>query len=494
MKLKVKFLKWSAGVPVAMLNEKTANRLGARAKERIAIETISDNPQKIFTILDTARDSLVKEGEILVSSELKERLNLKTKQEVDVGIASIPKSVIYIQKKLNKKPLSQKEISSIIRDITNNALSEVEISLFVSAMYKNGMTMKETIYLINSILKSGNKLNLKEKIIVDKHSIGGIPGNRTTPLVVSICAAAGLTFPMTSSRAITSAAGTADVIETVAKIEFSIKDLEKVMKKANACLVWGGGLGFVPADSKIIHVEKILKIDPEAQLLASIISKKLAVGSNHILIDIPYGAGAKVNKAQALNLKKKFEALGRHFKRKLKCVLTDGTEPIGNGIGPALELKDIISILDPEKQGPRDLEDKSLFLSGQILEMAGKADKGKGVQMAMELLDSGKAFKKFNQIIKAQGGDLNRIKTAKYQYNVLVKKSGKIISINNKSINILARVAGCPSDKASGLYLHHHVGEELRKKQKILTIYSESKSRLKEAIKFLKESKPIEIK
>ena len=186
MKLKVKFLKWSAGVPVAMLNEKTANRLGARAKERIAIETISDNPQKIFTILDTARDSLVKEGEILVSSELKERLNLKTKQEVDVGIASIPKSVIYIQKKLNKKPLSQKEISSIIRDITNNALSEVEISLFVSAMYKNGMTMKETIYLINSILKSGNKLNLKEKIIVDKHSIGGIPGNRTTPLVVSI--------------------------------------------------------------------------------------------------------------------------------------------------------------------------------------------------------------------------------------------------------------------------------------------------------------------
>ncbi len=493
MKLRVKFLKWSAGVPVAMLNEKTANNLGARVKERVSIETLGEKPKKLFTIVDTVK-SLVKPGEIAVSSELRERLDLKKKQEVEVGIASIPGSVRYIQKKLNKKSLSQKELNSIIRDITNNSLSELEISLFISAMYKNGMTMKETISLINAILKTGNSLNLKDKIIVDKHSIGGIPGNRTTPLVVSICAAAGLTFPRTSSRAITSAAGTADVIETIAKIEFSAKELEKIMEKANACLVWGGGLGLVPADSKIIHVEKLLKIDPEAQLLASIMSKKLAVGSTHILIDIPYGEGAKVTKSQAISLKRKFESLGRHFKKKLKCILTDGKEPIGNGIGPALEFRDIINILDPRMEGPRDLENKALLMSGQILEMAGKAKKGKGTPMAMDLLDSGKASKKFNEIIKAQGGALDRIPTAKYKYEAFLKKPGEIIGIDNKSINLLARIAGCPSDKAAGLYLHHHVGEELRGKQKILTIYTDSKPRLKEAIKFLKESRPIEVK
>ena len=493
MKLKVKFLKWSAGIPVVMLNEDTANKIGVRAQERISIETISKRPKKFFTITDTV-GSLIKKNEIAVSSELKKRLSLREHQKVEVGIAPIPKSVGYIKKKLNKKPLSQKEINEIIKDITNNSLSEAEISLFVSAMYDQGMSMKETIYLVEAILKSGNKITLKDKLIVDKHSIGGIPGNRTTPLVVSICAAAGLTFPKTSSRAITSAAGTADVIETVAKIEFSVKELEKIIKKTKACLVWGGALGLVPADSKIIHVEKMLKIDPEAQLLASIMSKKLAVGSNYILIDIPYGKGAKVSKPKALKLKRKFEQLGKHFKKKLICVLTDGSEPIGNGIGPALELRDIIKILEPNEEGPRDLEDKALFLSGKILEMTGKAKPKKGALMAMEILDSGKAFEKFKEIIDSQGGNLKDIPEAKFKTEVLSKHSGKIISIDNKKINNLARIAGCPADKAAGVYLYNHVGYQIEKKEKILTIYAESESRLKEAMKFLKEAKPITIK
>jgi len=492
MKLKIRFLKWSAGLPVAMLNVKTANGMGIHTNDRISIKTLSKKAQEVSAIIDTI-DRIVKEDEIVVSSELKKRLGLRTRQKVDVNLAPKSKSIVFIKKKLNKKQLSQKEISEIIKEVVNNSLSEAEIALFISAMYKHGMNFKETTYLINAILKSGNKLSLKNKFVVDKHSVGGIPGNRTTLIVVPICAASGLIIPKTSSRAITSAAGTADVVETIARVEFSINELKKIVKKTNGCIIWGGALGIVPADSKIIQIEKKLKIDSEAQLLASIMSKKLAMGSKYILIDIPYGKSAKVNKTKALVLKKKFEKLGKHYDKKLRVVLTNGSEPIGNGVGPALELIDLINILDPNKEGPRDLEKKSLFLAGEILEMTGKAKKGKGVKMAIEILSSGLAFKKFKEIIKAQKGALKKLPLAKFKKNILAKKRGIIIEIDNKKINLLARVAGCPIDKSSGLYLYNHVGFKVKKGDKLLTIYAESKSRLTHAIKFYDKVKPIKV-
>jgi len=490
MQLKIKLLKWSAGLPVAMLNLKTAAKMGVHASDRISIEKFSKKDGEFSTIVDTV-EKIVKENEIGVSSEIKNRLDLREGTKVDVNLAKSPESLSFIRKKIEDRKLSKKEIKEIIKDVVNNSLSEPEIALFVSAMYEHGMSFKETIYLIKAILETGNKLSLKDKFVVDKHSIGGIPGNRTTPIVVSICAAAGLIFPKSSSKAITSAAGTADVIEAIADVEFPLKKLKRIIQKTNACMVWGGGLGLVPADSKIIKVEKMLKIDPHAQLLASIMSKKLAVGSKYILIDIPYGKTAKVTKSEGLRLKKDFEKIARYFRLKIRVVLTEGSEPIGNGIGPMLELVDVIKILNPSESGPYDLEEKSLFLAGQILEMTGKAKPKQGKQIAREILCSGKAFKKFLEIIKAQNGDLSKIKIAKYKKDIHANSNCKISEINNKKINFLARIAGCPVDKSSGVFIHAHAGSNLKKSDKILTIYSESKPRLKEAISYYKREKPV---
>jgi len=494
MELKVKILKWSAGIPVAMLNEDTANVIGVKTKGRIFIKTVSKNPRGVSTIVDIAK-TLVKKNEVAISSELRERLSLHAGQKVDIDLSPSPKSMDFIKKKLNNESLSQSEIDEIIKDVVDNSLSEAEIALFVSAMYENGMTMNETISLINSILHSGEtlKLKLKNKFIVDKHSIGGIPGNRTTPIIVSICAAAGLVMPKSSSRAITTPAGTADVVETVANVEFSMKEVEKIVKKVGACLIWGGSLKIVPADEKIIQIEKQLNIDPEAQLLASIMSKKLASGAKYILIDIPYGKNAKVKKEKALHLKKKFEFLGKHFNKIMKVVLTKGDEPIGNGIGPCLEMKDIIKVLGRDESRPRDLEKKSIFLAGQIFEMTKQAKKGEGIKLATSLLESGKAFAKFRQIIKAQKGNLKRLKYGKFKKDIFMKKNAKIKDINNKKITLLARIAGCPMDKCAGLYLYKHVGDKLGKGEKLLTIYAESKPRLREATEFFKTQKPIKI-
>jgi AMP phosphorylase len=493
MELKVRLLKLSAGIPVAMISLKTAEIMGIHENDRVSIEKLSSKEDDGFSTIVDVVEKIVRDGEIGISSEIKESFNLKNKQKVDVNIANPPKSLEYIRKKIDNKRLSKEEIKEIIKDIVNNSLSDPEIALFVSGMYENKMDFRETIDLIESFVESGEQLSFKGKLIVDKHCIGGIPGNRTTPIVVAICAAAGLTFPKSSSKAITSAAGTADVMGAIAKVEFSKDELKKIIHKTGAFMIWGGSIELVPADSKIIRIEKMLKIDPKAQLLASILSKKLAVGSKYVLIDIPYGKNAKVNKKGALELKKSFEKFGKYFKLYLRTVLTKGDEPIGNGVGPFLELADVISVLNLSEDCPEDLKKKSLFLAGQILEMTGKAKKGEGEKMSTEILNSGRAFEKFIQIIKAQKGSIKHIEFGNFKKDILARFNGKITGINNIKINLLARISGCPIDKASGLYIYHHVGEKIKRGDKIITIYSESKPRLKEALRYYNKEKPIRL-
>jgi len=418
---------------------------------------------------------------------------LREGQKIEINLSSQPESISYIKEKVSGKELSEKKIKKIIQDIVENNISEPEVAFFISGMYTQGMNFKETISLVDAILASGKTMKFRKQIVVDKHCIGGIAGNRTTPLVVSICAAAGLTFPKTSSRAITSAAGTADCIEVLSSVNFSVDQLKEIVNKTGACLSWGGAAGMVPADSKIIKVEKMLNLDPEAQLLASIMSKKLAAGSKYILIDIPFGKDAKVMKSKAKRLKKKFKKIGNYFGVQTKIVLTKATEPIGNGVGPALEIIDVMKILNQETEGPKDLEKKSLFLAGKIFEMVGKSKKGKGILKAKQILESGKAWKKFKEIIRAQGGKDFEVPFAKYKKIIYAEKNGKIKKILNKEINLLARAAGCPLDKKAGIYLFHHVGERITKGKKLMIIYAESKARLKEAIDYYQEEKPIKI-
>ncbi|MFA5953804.1 MAG: thymidine phosphorylase [Candidatus Pacearchaeota archaeon] len=493
MELKVSSEKWSAGLPVVIIEKSTAEKLGIHTKERISLRKVRKNStyeKEFFSIVDIV-EKQISPNEIILSEEIKNILNIHTGDKVDINLSLPSKSLNFIKEKLNGKRLTESQMKQIIQDVVNNSLSETEIALFVSGMYRNGMVFEETISLIKAILNCGERISFKGKLVVDKHSIGGVAGNRTTPIVVSICASQGLIMPKSSSRAITSAAGTADVIETLARVDFNINELKKIVKKTNASMIWGGGLELVPADSKIITIEKQLNIDPEAQLLASIMSKKLAVGSKYILIDIPYGKTAKVSKSRALNLKEKFERIGKYFHLKLKVVLTDGSQPIGNGIGPALEMIDVLKVLNQDESRPKDLEKKALFLAGEILEMSGKSKKGNGIKLAESVLKSGQAFKKFKEIILAQDGKMKDLsRSFKFSKNILSNKNCKIKEIDNIKISNLAREAGCPSDKFSGLYIHVKKGDKIKKGDKLITIYSESKPRLKEAVKFYEQKNP----
>lgn len=483
MLIKIKKLNLYAGKPVCILHEDTAKKMSLHVGDRLIIKIKN---KKIISVVDTV-SGIIKPSEIGVSEEILQILNIKDKVIVEISLCERPYSIELIKKKMNGDKLSRDEIREIIFNISNNSLTEVEVAFFISAVYLKGMDMEETGYLIESMVDSGTRLKLPGKV-VDKHSIGGVAGNRTTPIVVSICAAAGLIMPKTSSRAITSAAGTADTLETIAKVDFSINEIKTILKKAGACFVWGGALGLAPVDDKIIKIEKIANIDSVPQLLASILSKKISVGSKYLLIDIPCGESAKVSKKEAIDLKQKFITLGNKFGLKIEVVTTEGTEPIGNGVGPALEINDVIAVLN-RKNYPKDLEEKSVSLAGQILELAEVVKKGDGEKLALEILNSKKAYNKFEEIITAQKGKIIIQKPGKYYFDILADKDLEIAHIDNKYLNQLARLAGCPEDKKAGVYLYKKKGSIAKKGDKLLTIYAESNEKLDYAKKFYIENK-----
>jgi thymidine phosphorylase len=252
-----------------------------------------------------------------------------------------------------------------------------------------------------------------------------------------------------------------------------------------------------PSDDKISRVERILNLDVEPQLISSIMSKKISVSSKYILIDIPYGEDSKVKTLkEAKNLGEKFKKISKSFNLKLKTVYTRGLEPIGNGIGPMLELLDVLAVLKNLPSAPEDLRKKSLYLSSELMSLCRIKNARK---KAEEILYSGKAYEKFIEILQAQNGKenlgkkINSLKPAKFKKIIKAKKSGVITSINNNKINSLCRILGTPETKSAGIYLHHHIGK-IKKGEPLLTLYSESESKLKEGLYYIKKFEPVEIR
>jgi len=492
MKLRIKNLNWLAGSPTVILNDATAKKMNVFQNDRVCLK----GSKKAYAIVDIF-PKLVKKNEIGLSREISRILKLESDSKIEVSTSEISGANYLISKKINGEELNKEELEFIITEIVHNNITNAEIAYFTAAEKLSGMTTKEIVNLTKAMIKTGTKLKFKGTKIADKHSIGGIPGNRTTPIIISICAAAGLIMPKTSSRAITSAAGTADVMETVTNVELSIKEIKDVVRKTGACLAWGGSLGLAPSDDKIIKVERLLNLDIESQLIASIISKKVSAGSKYILIDVPYGKEAKVTSLKdAKNLGKKFKEISKYFNLKLKIIYTPGSSPIGNGIGPVLEMKDVIAVLKNSPEAPKDLKDKSLYLSTELLNLCGVK---KPKEKAKEILYSGKAFEKFKEIVLAQSHkkDFERIedslKLGKFKKVYHAKMGGEIKLLRNNRINSLCRILGTPETISAGVYIHKKQGT-VKRKEPLLTLYSESKSKMKEAQRFLRKFPPFRIR
>ncbi len=488
----------TGGTFVAILNHKDATMLDLNTGDRLQL---SRGNRSTIAVLDIAASSkLVKPGRIGLMEEVLAKLGARQGSVVNVRLAEKPKSIALIKKKLDGKRLGEDEMKTIIDDIVSNSLTSVEITYFVAAGYTHGIDMDETVGLTRAMINTGDVLEFDSRPVVDKHCIGGVSGNRTTMVVVPILIAAGYCVPKTSSRSITSPAGTADTMEVLADVDLDIHRIRDVVSKVGGCMVWGGAVNLAPADDKIITVEHPLSVDAEGQLLASILAKKGSVSATHILVDIPVGRGAKVtHMRKAKRLKKLFISIGRKLGMKVRVIITDGSEPIGNGIGPALEARDVLWVLTGDFRAPKDLRRKSLLMAAEIMKSYPlKGWKAKhGYHYAKQLLDSGRAWEAMHSVIKAQGAkiiDPKRIRLGKRKFDYKAVKGGTVTHIDNVSVSRIAKVAGAPFDKGAGIYLHHHVGDKVKEGDKLFTIYAENKTKMQYAKDYLKQYDGVEIK
>lgn len=474
MKLKVKDMDIATGdILVAILNEHDAKLLDLAPEDRIKVK---HNSHEVTAVLDISESKrAVPRGQIGLFEEVLDKLHVKQGDIVHVGLTEKPESVRSIRDKLYGKKLDYKQLYNIVDDIVHDRLTAVEKTYFVSASHTKGLDVDEIVNLTKALVNTGEKLSFRTPVF-DKHCIGGVPGNRTTMVIVPIVAAAGLLMPKTSSRAITSPAGTADTMEVLAQVTLTVRQLQKIVRKTNACIAWGGAMNLAPADDKIIEVEYPISLDTEGQMLASVMAKKASVGAKHVLIDIPTGKGAKCEtQAGALHLNHMFKLIGHRLGMHVQTMKSDGRQPVGRGIGPVLEAQDVMKVLRNDEDAPQDLREKGLRMAGRILEMSGVR---RGYEEAASILESLDALRKMQQIIGAQGRQEKKYNVGEFSFIVRSKKNGSVREIDNKIIAKIARSAGAPHDKGAGLFIERHAGDKVKKGEKLFTIYAESEFKL----------------
>ena len=489
MELVVRIVEIDAGKPIAILNREDAAELGAHPLDRV---TISSGKKKITVIVNTS-NHLLKRGEIAVYHEIAHALGLKSRQSVSVVKREELKSKEFIHNRIDGIELKPREIKEIVEDVVELKLNDLKIAAFITTLYKNPVSLEEAVGLSKAMVETGKRYSFGKKYVLDKHSIGGCPGDKTTLLLTPIIAAAGLTIPKTSSRSITSPAGTADRAEVLMPVNLSLNEIKRVVKKTNGCIVWGGALDMAPADDLFIRVEHPLGLDP--MLLPSIISKKKCIGATHVVIDIPTGRGSKIKTfGQAKRLSDDFIHIGKEVGLKIDCGITLGEQPIGYTMGPALEAREALNTI--MGSGSSDVVDKATALSGILFAMVGKTHNYEdGKALALKILRSGKAEKKLREFIHEQGGKKtikpDDIAVGEFKATIKSKETGRVQWINNSELVKIAMAAGTPNDKGAGIQLYAKINDHVKAGDPLYSIYSEKRHKLREAEKIAEEIEPI---
>lgn len=452
---------------------------------------VHHNDRSIIATLNVVHSELLHHDEAGLSMEAMKRLEVNEGDCLTFSHLKHLSSLSYVRAKMYHKELTEQAFHEIISDVVNGRYSNIELAAFISACSGNNLSLNEITGLTKAMINSGQKIKWNSTMILDKHCVGGLPGNRTTPIVVSIVAAAGLTIPKTSSRAITSPAGTADTMETIAPVNLGIDEIKQVVGQENGCIVWGGAVKLSPADDILISVEKSLDVDSEGQMIASVLSKKAAAGATHVVIDIPVGETAKVrSNTEARILQAHFEAVGKVIGIQVKVILTDGSQPVGKGIGPALEAMDVLTVLRNEKGAAQDLKERAIVLAGNLLELSGKYVIGTGNRVAKEILETGKALAKFQAICERQGGFIEP-QYAIHKHEVLSDREGIVKSIDNRKLALVAKLAGAPKSPSAGILFLSPLGKKISKDDVLFTVYAEAKGELEYAIDFMKSNNNI---
>lgn len=452
----------------------------ARTRVRVAL-----GRRAIVATLNVVSDALLAPDEAGLSEFAWRGLGASEGAAVHLSHPEPVASESRLRAKVYGARLDAADMRAIVRDVVGGLYSDLHLAAFVTAGAGDRLDEAETVALTQAMLGAGERIRWDFPLVADKHSVGGLPGNRTTPLVVAMVAACGVPIPKTSSRAITSPAGTADTMEVLAPVDLDVPAMRRVVEKAGGCIVWGGAVRLSPADDILIRVERPLDFDSDGQLVASVLSKKAAAGATHVVIDMPVGPTAKVRSVEAArSLSGRLRAAGTALGLQLRIEQTDGTQPVGRGIGPALEARDLLAVLQGRAEAPRDLRARALRLAGAVLELAGAAAAGQGAVVAQGVLDDGRAWRKFQAICEAQGG-MREPARSSISHVVAANTRATVGGFDNRRLSRLAKLAGAPRAPAAGLELHVRTGDRVAAGQPLFTVHARAPGELAYALAYL---------
>jgi len=452
---------------------------------------VAANGREVLAILHRVDAEWLGCGEAALSDAAWKLLMLQDGEEVIVRHATPLESLKFLRAKVYGRKLDYPSMRAIMDDVSRGRVSDLHLAAFVTACAGGRLDEPEIVALTRAMVDVGDRIRWPLSPVMDKHCVGGLPGNRTTMIVVPIVTACGVVMPKTSSRAITSPAGTADTMETLAPVDLDVPAMRRIVEREGGFIAWGGVARLSPADDVLIRVERPLDLDSEAQLVASVLSKKLAVGSERVVIDIPVGPTAKVrSSAAALSLGASLEAVGAAVGLQVRVIQSDGRQPVGRGIGPALEALDVMAVLQRSADAPQDLRERALVLAGAVLEMAGRATPGTGHALAARTLDSGHALNKFIAICDAQGG-MREPPRAPFRQAVTAFRSGCIGAIDNRRLARAAKLAGAPQDAAAGAEIHVRLGDSVAAGQPVFTLHAQAPGELAYALAYVNAQPPI---
>lgn len=438
----------------------------------------------LIATLHHVTGDLLAPGEASLSEWAWSRLGAVDGDDVSLAHPAPIESLGAVRGKVYGHRLSAPQLREIITDVVAGHYSDVQLASFITACAAGDLDTDEVVALTHAMVEVGDRLTWNRVPVADKHCIGGLPGNRTTPIVVAIAASLGVTIPKTSSRAITSPAGTADTMEVLAPVDLDLASMRRVVEAEGGCIVWGGAVRLSPADDVLIRVERALDLDAEGQLVASVISKKVAAGATHLVLDVPVGPTAKVRDAAAAEaLRTRLSRVADAFAIESRVVVSDGSAPVGRGIGPALEARDVLAVVGNEADAPADLRTRAVTLAGELLELCGAAPAGAGAAAAGRVLDDGRARAKLEAICEAQGG-MHTPPAAVHTSEVPAAHAGTVTAIDNRRMARLAKLAGAPYAKCAGVALHIRTGATVALGEPLFTVHAETRGELDYALTY----------
>lgn len=415
-----------------------------------------------------------------------------------------------LDKKREGKELEKEEIEFFVENYTNGTIPDYQAAALIMAICINGMTADEILSLTMAMANSGDILDLKDisKNIVDKHSTGGV-GDKVTIILAPIIAALGIPVAKMSGRGLGITGGTADKLESIPgyNVNLPIEEFKKNVKDIKISLI-SQTLNLAPADKKIYALRDTISCAKSVPLIASsIMSKKIAAGANHIVLDVTCGSGAFMKtKAEAKNLAKMMNLIGEWSKRETKCIITSMEEPLGYAIGNNLEIIEAVKALKGDI--PEDVKDVVLTLGAYMIKLAKKGDNiQENKEKILKVINNGKAFKKFKELVEKQGGDVSfiedteKFEKAKYIMPVLSENSGYIEKLDANIVGEISLELGAGRkqkedtiDNTVGITLVKKTADEVKKGDILAYIHASSPEKATEAIENMQKAYKITAK